>query len=343
MCLGALVTSISIVASTSQSANQLPIYAAYISDSLQKQCDDSICNANIFDGNELSDIVASMPETQPLIQNLNASEYEVLIGNATIQNNNQDTVLYLEITTSWRNIPIDELVLTAPIKTSQNSSKFLLQQITANLLNEWVFHIDKNDVLSATTIYKTIGASNYKEDLHLPDSIGKFKLSQSALYHDPMKGTITRYSHPDFADAVFDISVYPFSSLKQNSLLKINDNFQSEPKNPSDLLWIEMGLEREQVLELINSAEVSDFNITSIEKALFEVDGKDIEGLKFEVALNASSDPVYSTQFAFIQKDKIIKLIGNVPEYMMTELVNQSIGNIQVPNESEFMRLVRHN
>ncbi len=315
---------------------EMPIFAAYVSDKLTNECVQTGCQVNVLDANQLSALASTLKNADEVQAALLVSEYQVLIGNALIehpQNSAFQTELVLEITTNWRNIPIDDITLRATVENAD------IERSAATMLANWSLHIEQNLVLEADRIYQTLGASDYLKELHVPNFIGDFVQMQTAIYRDPLLGSITRYSHPNFAEAVVDISVYPFSpftrydekliSLASSSSLQVNK--------------LKQVMENEiiQIQALIAQAQIQDFSISTIEPAVIEVNGEVLEGMRMEVLLNTTSDPIYSTQYVFQQNDKVIKLTGNLPEFMMRKLVTESIPQIKVPQESRFMKSLR--
>jgi hypothetical protein len=329
-----IIPLLALVTSTIVRA-EMPIYAAYVSDDLAAHCEINNCQLNTLDAQNLSSIVASLPSSLMIEDALSVSEYEVLIGNALVNINPKslEAELVLEITTSWRKVPIDDLVLRqkTSIENTKESAKIMLAQ--------WAQHIEQNLILEADKIYQTLGASDYSTELQVPENIGDFTRLESAVYRDPLLGSITRYTHPRFDTAVVDISVYPYSPfLKSATTQKTQQDYV---RSGSDWLQLEMENEITQIKELIEQANIEDYSISSVQAAEIIVDGKPLEGFRLEVLLHTQTDPVYSTQYVFQQNDKIIKLTGNLPEFLMSALVAESMSQIKVPNESSFMRSLR--
>lgn len=308
---------------------ELPIYAAYVSEQVQQQCKSSQCTLGPLDGEKLTALAAQLSDADLLAESLALSDYEVLIGNALVNINENNTAeLVLEITTSWRQIPIDDIELKAHINIDDIDASAQI------MMQKWTKHLELNQVLEADRIYQRLEASNYKKGLNVPAYIGEFVLQGSAVYRDPLLGSITRYVHPEFIDAVVDISVYPFSPLT-------NGSAGSPSYLQTDYLQTEMNNELRQIRQLITQANIQDFSISDIQAAEVHINGKVIQGLRIEVLLNIDSDPVYSTQYVFKQNDKIIKLSGNLPQFMMSVLVSESLPKIKVPAESTFMKSLR--
>lgn len=343
------LTTIANVPKSYKVEDLLPVYAAYLSDEHLQVCESTTCVTNLYDGNELSSLVARSTFANEVLAELLNTEYEVLIGNFLIEKSASSHELVFDISINWRGILIDDkqfkLVFnnTQTMQQTKNSVPFKKSSEVAALalLEQWYEHITQASVLSATHIYQTIGASDYKNEMQVPERIGDFLLSESALYKDPMKGAITRYHHPDFDSAILDISIYPMSPFGNKTPL-INSEAPTHISNHEiESLYVDMGTERGKVIALIESSSLNDFSVSSIEPTSLMVNNNIVHGLAFEVAINEQTDPVYSTQFAFIQHDKIIKLSGNLPESMMRELVYQSMPYIKAPQESMFMKMIR--
>lgn len=317
------------VHSFANSSAQLPVHGAYISDTVLQKCKRTSCTLDLFDGLKLSALTAQLNEVELLSKALASSEYEVLIGNVLIDvNSDNNTHLVFEITTTWRSVPINEFSMSTPSLTGSHELSAL------TILNAWLAHVQTNNVLEASTIYKALQASNYPKDLIVPAKIGEFIQQTSAVYRDPMQGSITRYIHPEFDDAIVDISVYPVNPY-------VHDQKEFAESTVDALLSNELKNEINQVRTLITSANIKDYRLSEVQAAHINIAGKLRHGYTLEVQLNSQTVPVYSTQYVFLQHDKIIKLSGNVPQSMMQQLVSASLANISVPSESSFMKKIR--
>jgi hypothetical protein len=305
-----------------------PVYAAQLSDKVLEHCQINTCEMNVLNAEALSQLLNEHPLKYDVNEALTLSEYELLISSAIIKENQDgygdaaSSTLVLEMSTSWRGIIVDDYNVETFIDSS-------LEDIAKALVDAWVSRVQYSDVFSAERIYHTIGASDYENQMQLPEKIGDFVRSQSALYHDPLQGIITRYLHPDFADAVVDISVYPVSP------------FTHAHHDFSMNLSAEMQIEKSQIEALIKQAKMQDYQISEIQSTELGSAQSTISGLAMEVALETQIDPVYSTQILFTQNDKFIKLTGNVPKHMMLALANESVAHIKVPQESAFMHSMR--
>ncbi|MGQ8365153.1 hypothetical protein [Glaciecola sp. 1036] len=306
---------------------QVPIFAAELSDNISQYCETNNCLTHHLDNQTLTNIIAEHPESLSLQEALNLSEYEILVGSVVLDVDTNPEVV-LEITTSWRGIPIDEINLSQKLNNAPDNQ--MVYEASAQVLANWVEHIQHFHVLDAELIYKTIGASNYEQELSLPSRIGDFELEQRALYRDPLQGSIARYTHPKFANAIVDISVYPVSPFTHAT--DVPD---------TDLMAAELDVEKQQLLALVNQAGITDYEISDIKLTQLGTAEQSLQGVILEVKLESDVEPVYSTQYLFKKGDKFVKLTGNFPNLLMQSVVEQSIAAIQVPPESEFMRSMR--
>jgi hypothetical protein len=321
LCASAAAVTNSSLNQVPQVAYQWPIFAAQLSDETLARCSQQSCKLNVLDNSTLEYLFAQHPLKQDVFEALTLSEYELLVSSATLSLGTNQTQLVMEMTTSWRGVPIDDFTANTLVSGELNTSASVL-------INAWVERVQQENVFDAKRIYGVIGASDYTKQLQLPEKIGEFVFTETALYHDPMQGSISRYVHPDFADAVVDVSVYPVSPFIHKH-------------NAKGFLSSEMENEKSHIQALIQQAKVDDYHISAIIPARFNSVQGELEGLSMEVALQTQIDPIYSTQFLFTQNDKFIKLTGNLPKHMMLTLVEQSIAQISVPEESEFMQLMR--
>lgn len=336
LVVNAILFVLLVSVKTQASDSGLPIYAAYVSENVNLECEYIKCELDALDSQTLSDIAATIADADVLKEALASSQYEVLIGNGlvNISEGTQQAELVLEITTSWRNVPIDDLVLRSITTTEQ------INIAAKHLLEVWAKHLEANQVLEANKIYEVLGASDYSKELKVPNEIGEFVLVQSAVYRDPLLGSISRYIHPQFGDAIVDISVYPFSQFSHIDKQQ-ESTAQSAQIGTHAWLKVEMENELAQIQSLISQANIEHFTISEIQPAEIKYNGQAYKGLRIAVLLNPNDDPFYSTQYVFQQNDKIIKLTGNLPESMMNVLVSESLPKIVVPGESAFMQSLR--
>ena len=139
VALTATLTSNPAYSADSQQG-ELPIYAAYLSDDLLKKCETKACQINVYDNQALQQIGSELAGAIDLSNALAMSEYEVLIGTAIIDLDTNPQMVF-EITTTWREIPLNDMVIN---KTTGHDTLALASDNTAiasSILGEWLKYI----------------------------------------------------------------------------------------------------------------------------------------------------------------------------------------------------------
>lgn len=306
-------------------AAQFPVQKNQVSQLIKDMCEKTACVENILDEQTIISFLSQHTAAKQIAEAFSLSEYQVLVASALV-NKQQSPMLHLEITTSWRGVPIDEYNVSTPVAEDNT-----VTTVADEVLGHWITHVEFSDVLNARIIYEALNASDYENQLELPNTIGDFTMQQRALYRDPMQGTIARYVHPEYSDAVFDVSVYPISPFVHGNEL-----------SDEELISAELGAEKQQLMLLIEGSDIPSYDISDIEDAQLMTSDASYKGFKLRVALNTDFEPAYSTQYVFRQGDKFVKLTGNFPDKVMESLVLKSLPLIIVPPESAFMKAMRN-
>ena len=149
--------------------------------------------------------------------------------------------------------------------------------------------------------------------------------TNTQLYPDPFNGAITRYIHPEFEDALVDVTVYPF--LDQLS----SDENELLPKQ------LESDLQRASA-----TADLQQLTLSQISPASrYEVNSA-LRGWRLGLSATSETSPtIYATTYVFKLQDKIVKVSTTFPPDFSDNIVNQLIVNVEVPQESEMMKKVR--
>lgn len=342
-CFCAIAFSVLLVSPTNAANNNINtavvdpdninIYAAHLTDELTSKCDSSSfsnCQLNALDQASLVDILIHSDIDGEISHAIENTEYELLIGSAIINERatseaDVETQLVLEISTQWRGISLDDSQLAITLNRTQGA---LSASDGAKLLmTQWVEGAVTRSLFSAPFLYQFLGASDYQNDLQVPDKIGDFALSRQHLFNDPMKGMLSRYIHQEFDLAVFDVYVYP---LKTSA--------PAELQSQSELL-----AEQEDI-RLISEALGDDALTMSDIYELDPIEGiSDTRVFGFQASLKTNSDPLFATQYLYVKNDKVVKFSINVPARITDALIANAIANIVVPGESVLMKQVRHN
>lgn len=310
-------------------SRDINIYAAHLTEELETYCatDTAIrCELNVLSQPRLLAALQQIDTERNVIKALESSEYELLIGSATIKNTkNSVQKLVLEVTAQWHGIAINDIQLTAVLDTKMERVADSISEASNRLLNQWVESALSKQLFSAEFLYQFLGASDYKNELKVPQQIGDFALSRQHLFNDPLKGMLSRYIHKDFDLAVFDVYVYP---------LKNDDSVVTQSRDEL--------LREQQDIQTISKA-LGKEALTMSE--IYELDNlaglKDVRVFGFEATLQTNSEPLFATQYAYVKNDKVVKFSINVPARITKNLIAGAINAIVVPPESSIMKQVR--
>ncbi|WP_414828040.1 hypothetical protein [Alteromonas sp. H39] len=290
------------------------------------------------------DILSEQDWFTAVLPSSSGSDYELLISNqsATVTNGSawQNTINTLsmgtvalpthvrnftEVTVQWRGVEIDTRLLDVTVSslTDQN-----IQDVARTALTRWWQDVSNNGVFSARYLYSALDASDYFANMQLPAQIGDFVKEDTQLYHDPFKGVISRYLHPQYDNALLDISVYPIlSPLNQSDDALLNSELQQDLAQAK-----EVAMARDMTLD-----DDGGIRAFSVKGTTQNADGK-------VMALTASSDyaeSLFASTYVFRQQDKIVKITTTFPRHVSDSLVQQAMPLIIVPEQSKLMAAIR--
>jgi hypothetical protein len=246
---------------------------------------------------------------------------------------------FTELTLQWRGIEIDSLVISSQVNSNETATKKAIEPLLS-----WYKHATENGLFTPEFLYHALNASDYGNHLSVPESLGDFTRLDTQLYPDPFKGSITRYTHPFFEDALVDVTVYPI-------LAKLDTNTPSNQRETASTANTENSARTDAFLHqqldedwnkadhvaharnltLSQAQPISPFNVVGFANG-------------WRLALKAESavdDPIFATTYVFTRKDKIVKVATTFPSDFSDNLAHELIAHITVPEESMLMQQVR--
>jgi hypothetical protein len=305
----------------------ISIFAAHVTGELESSCKTNteiICKLNVL---SQADLLASLYQADTsgkIISSLNGSEYELLIGSATITGKAIQE-LRLEVSAQWRGIMLNDVQLSLVLENSVTNTTEKIATASNQLLSRWIDIASNKKLFSAEYLYQFLGASDYTNELKVPYKIGDFALSRQHLFNDPMKGMLTRYIHKDFALAVFDVYVYP---------LKTSHSVAIQSQN-------ELLLEQQDIRAISKALGKDALTMSDIYELESIAGLQDTRVFAFEAKLQTDSEPLFATQYVYVKNDKVVKFSINAPARITNNLIAEAINAIAVPSESSFMKQVR--
>ena len=302
------------------------------------------CEDDPISPQQFLDVLSEQDWFTAVLPSSSGSDYELLISNqsATVADGTpwQSTISALslgtvstpvyvrnftEVTVQWRGVEIDTRLLdiTVPALTEQNA-----QDIARTALTRWWQDVSDNDVFSARYLYSALDASNYFDNMQLPTHIGDFVKDDTQLYHDPFKGVISRYLHPQYENALLDISVYPIlSPLSQSDDTLLHSELQQDLAQAKDVASA-----RDMTLD--DDGGITPFSIAGSDRI---AEGK----VMALTATSENAESLFASTYVFRQQDKIIKITTTFPRRVSDSLVQQAMPSIIVPEPSKLMAAIR--
>ena len=312
-------------ASSPPAQQQLNVYLAEASDEKVTQCEieeyqcdfAAVTNADVELAVSRLQSVSNLP-TQQILANLNSTDYDLLISATLMESKSEQAYLAIEFMTTWRGVPIDFI----SIDSQQAESN--VNALLSNGIEKWLNRVSQSQTFESHTLHKALGASDYINELKLPQYIGDFALSKQHLNTDPFEGILSRYIHKNFDLAVLDVYVYPLLEMQIEKQLRISLlNEQADIKALSSSLG-------EDALQMSEIKRID---------ALSEQFGVDV--FAFEAKLETSVEPLFVSQYAYVKEDKIVRFSANMPMYVSDPLIPQAMREISVPTVSSFMLQLR--
>ncbi|WP_159577648.1 hypothetical protein [Alteromonas sp. KUL106] len=332
-------------AAYSSAVNQgVSVFSTYPSDALLNSCHSQrqlinvgpsyndtleLCSEDAISPDRFIKVLSESGEFSNLRPYGEGNDYELLIANvgAAPGEHPRHAKQFAEFTLQWRGIEIDSSQFDAGEEITDNSNEQSLtnEKEAQLLITRWLEHVKQSGLFTSQFLFHALQASNYSASLQVPDSVGEFIKLDTQLFSDPFSGAITRYTHPDFEDALVDVTVYPF--LAQLS----SEESELLPKQ------LESDLQKASA-----TAELQHLTLSQVSPAARYSVNDNVVGWRLGLSATSDTSPtIYATTYVFRQQDKIVKVSTTFPPDFSDTIVNQLIVNVEVPQESEMMKKVR--
>lgn len=301
------------------------VFSTYLSEASQQACQTANqhhtpCTNDVIAPQQFLSALTDSALFRELSPSANQFDYELLIGNQASAAYEQQHV-FTEITLVWRGVELDTWQQAASTDAHLTDA-----DKASAIVNQWGEYAHQQSLFSADFLYKQLGASNYIKELQLPASIGEFQQTGIQLYPDPFKGAIVRYLHPEYEEAILDISVYPI--------------LDSANGNAEQLLLQELKKEQQDAAHIAKTRGMTLFVDTPVSR--FPLHNEQMGAVLAMHAEKPDNESLFATIYLFKQEDKFIKLSTTFPERVGDELVRNALPQIQVPRESPLMAQIRN-
>lgn len=341
-CKGIALASLLAVAAMSANAepNTLPpvsVFSSYVSDAITQECaqDHIRCVEDYITPENFYAAINSPERFLNAAASENGFDYEILIANMLLEDTSNKNLgatqsLVSEFDVTWRSIPLGSYQMRHQIN-SETALPTDKSRLAEAFVTDFLQQSDSEHVFSANTLFEKLQASNYPQDLKLPDAIAAFELYDMQLYHDPLQGAVARYTHPEYPRDVLDVFVYPVFNDAITRVVTAEQQLSSELQKEID-----------DVELIVASREIEDVAISDIQAIDWQVDKRQYHGLYFDVvAADEDGEPMFATTYLFQSKDKFIKFSANFPGRVADQMVKGALPHIEVPDPSPLMKSLR--
>lgn len=249
------------------------------------------------------------------------ADYSLLIANlGQTFNNSPEQMQLAEFTLQWRGIEIDSFTIVQ--EHTQNTSA---QDVAVKLVDAWHKNVITNKIFTSPFLYHALNASDYENNLVVPERVGNFTRLDTQLYPDPFRGSITRYIHPTFEEALVDVTVYPIlARLDSDTDALLNAALNEDWNRAGDVATAKN-------LQLSQAAPASPYIVSETLKGWRL-------GLKAESELEPT---IFATTYVFQLSDKYIKVATTFPADFSDPIIDELLAQIAVPDESPLMIEIR--
>ncbi|MEW9798910.1 hypothetical protein [Alteromonas sp. CYL-A6] len=319
----------------------LALYSTYPSDNMTLQCRENPtpCVEDMIAPEAFLKAIKNAPNAASMLaSDTHRSDYELLIANlgqqhpktfwqsvsATLSGNGNTAVQstqFAEFTVVWRGVELSSTVVKQQFTGSDSD-----EDMAASLINQWWDSVSSSDVFSSHFLYQSLKASNYRDDMLVPQKIDAFDRITTEWYPDPMEGVISRYVHPDYQEAMLDINVFPIR--------------QSLASDTTSILAQEIHRDYSQARQVAQARNLTLREVQPVSQ--FPLTGQREGGLRLSLmAESETTDKIYASIYVFRQEDKIVKITTTLPSRFSDSLVAEAMTSIKVPSESVLMATLR--
>lgn len=232
---------------------------------------------------------------------------------------------FTELTIQWRGVEIDSRLIKLDVAALNAGAE---QHAANTILSQWWLAVSQAQVFSARYLFTALKASDYFTQMTLPEAIGDFVRQDTQLYHDPFKGVISRYLHPQYDSAMLDVTVYPVLAANIDT--------------PTTALAAELEQDKLQAQAVSSDKGMTLDDHGGIQPFIIGAGDSSQEGRVLQLAASAEhAETLFASTYVFRQQDKIIKFTTTFPRHVADPLIAQALPEIVVPGPSRLMSEIR--
>lgn len=247
--------------------------------------------------------------------------------------------LKAEVVVSWRNALVRRYQYEIPFSHSVhlfsgvNSYDDQLADLVAS---RFVEDARREGVFSPEYLAGALGASDYDNDLTVPEQIADYVFIDRYRYSNPLQGVMLRFEHRQFAFDRADIFIFPALSVDWSDVAALVEG-------EADSVRAELG-------SLQAQGVFPEVSLGANRRLDWQLGDRRFQGVSFSGGLvDAKGSRFHTVVYVFNKADKLIKVRATFP---MVDGVNEvppapdlfvqgALAGIQPPGESVFMARLR--
>ncbi|WKT61586.1 hypothetical protein Q2E61_05195 [Microbulbifer thermotolerans] len=202
------------------------------------------------------------------------------------------------------------------------------------VVSRLIADFQKDEALSPGVLYRSLEASNYETELHLPEAVGEYLANPLVMFRHPLYGAQARYEHKQFQFDFVDVFVYPIPSwewVDEKSVLA------------RESLRVRKEMEYVEKEGQWKDLSLSDDTWKRWRRADQQVPVLELSG---DFSTVADEARYHTYAYLFLLKDKFVKVRASFTgegrgKKDVESFAREVLASIEVPDESRFMARVR--
>jgi hypothetical protein len=300
--------------------------------SLERACGAAECQVNAIPVEDLSHAFEDLDAFERITIGGTEEDFGIAIG--TSHAGRKARTIAVTALVLWRGRQLETLNYELPFTpamavASDGSASVVSKSIATHILRDVVHQ----RLFTPERVHAALDASDYDGTLIAPANIDTFTKYSLHKFVDPLLGVAIRYRHAEIEGGHIDVFVYPVRASRWPV---------AQPILEQESLAVRQDLDRLTQQGIHQLVRLSDDEMLHWAGASGRV-----ELLKFEGEFaNREFQPYDTSTYLYLEQDKLVKVRATNPRNVTAPFdadafVKALMSSLQVPPESEYMKLVR--
>lgn len=316
------------------------------------------CNDNQFDLRSLQKALSESAKFQQVALASDDSEYQALVsiavldqesgselGNAALSGATlmmlpmvMEKTIRAEVVITWHEVAIKKYDYSIPFRFS--SSLFTLNNdydtsLTALVAEQLLADLEQENVFSGAFLMSALEASDYENDLTVPEAVADYLLDDRYIFNNPFHGAALTFQHREFAFDRAEVFVYPIRNTDWQDRAAISASEAQNLRNELDLMQ--------------RQGQIKKLNLGAVVPLHWTVGGDSYNGVFYDGLLtDLENKQGHTATYIFTKGDKFVRVRavfpmeeGSAAVKNPDDFVKALLGDLQPPQESLFMAKLR--